>query len=133
VGEALDKALSGPNGMSLNSLFSTPTRGGLFRIEDFRDADMFVQAISKLLSAAPDFLIRSYLIWLNVPDYDRDVVAEMMTLPPDEGGLSDEQGIEIIEVFLDQNYEALADFFGRRLSQLQARVTKLNKDRESRR
>ena len=39
--------------------------------EDFRDADTFVQAIGKLLAAAPDFLVDSYLIWLNVPDYDR--------------------------------------------------------------
>ena len=132
VGDVLDKALSGQDGMSLNSLFSTPTRGGELRVQDFRDADTFVQAIGKLLAAAPDFLVDSYIIWLNVPDYDRDIVREILKLPPDEGGLSDDQGIEMIEVFLDQNYEALADFFSQRIGQLQRRVQKLNKVRASR-
>lgn len=131
VGEVLDKALSGPDGMSLNSLFSTPVRGDALRMADFRDADTFVQAIGKLLAAAPEFLVDSYLIWLNVPDYDRDITRDLMKLPPDDGGLTDEQGMEIIEVFLDQNYEALADFFTLRISQLQKRVQHLNKIRGS--
>ena len=131
VGEVLDKALSGPGGMSLNSLFSSPARGTELRIEDFRDADTFVQAIGKLLSAAPDFLVDSYLIWLNVPDYDREIMRQVMKLPPDEGGLTDDQGIEMIEVFLDQNYEALLDFFTQKISQIQKRVEKLNKIRGS--
>lgn len=134
VGEALDKALSGPSGMSLNSLFSAPGMAtGQFRVENFRDADMFVQAISKLLSAMPNFLLRSYLIWLNVPDYDNEVVEGLMKLPPDEGGLKDDDGMEMIETFLDQNYDALASFFTERLGQLQARISKLNEGRVSRR
>jgi hypothetical protein len=129
VGGVLDDALSGENGMSLNSLFDTPVRGGNMRPQDFRDADMFVQAVGKLLRVAPNFLIESYCIWLNVPDYDHEIVGQMMMLPEDEGGLSDEQGMKIIEVFLDQNYKALADFFSVRLSALQARVQKLNTER----
>ena len=126
VGNVLDKALSGPQGLSLAGLFAAPGRAGELRAQDFRDADTFVQAISKLLAAAPDFLVESYLIWLNVPDYDRGPVRDLMNLPADEGGLSDEQGIKIIEVFLDQNYDALASFFGERLQALQNRVAKLN-------
>ena len=133
VGGVLDDALSGENGMSLNSLFDAPGRGGTLRAEDFRDADMFVQAVGKLLRVAPTFLVESYCIWLNVPDYDRNIVGEMMALPEDEGGLSDEDGMKIIEVFLDQNYVALADFFSERLGKLQARVSKLSQDRESQR
>lgn len=133
VGGVLDKALSGENAMSLNGLFSAPGRPGQLRAEDFRDADTFVQAIGKLLAVAPDFLVDSYVIWLNVPDYDREIVRQMMVLPADEGGLSDEQGLEIIETFLDQNYDQLASFFGERLGALQARVQKLSKVRESRR
>jgi hypothetical protein len=129
VGGVLDDALAGEKGMSLNSLFDTPARGGQMRIEDFRNADMFVQAVGKLLRVAPNFLIDSYCIWLNVPDYDHREVGILMSLPEDEGGLSDEDGIKIIEVFLDQNYQALADFFSKRLAQLQARVRKLNEGR----
>lgn len=132
VGNVLDKALSGPQGMSLASLFSAPNRAGQLRAQDFRDADTFVQAISKLVAAAPEFLVDSYMIWLNVPDYDRGTVRELMNLPADEGGLSDDQGMQIIETFLDQNYDALASFFGERLQALQNRVAKLNQLRADR-
>jgi len=121
VGDVLDRALSGPDGMNLGNLFNAPG-GGSLSPSDFREADTFVQAIGKLLAVAPDFLVNSYCIWLNVPDYERPVVAELMKLPPDEGGLTDEQGIEIIEVFIDQNYEALDTFFREFLGRLQKRV-----------
>lgn len=121
VGEVLDRALSGPDGMRLGNLMSGPG-GQEFSPSDFREADTFVQAVGKLLAVAPDFLVNSYCIWLNVPDYERGVVAEIMQLPADEGGLSDDQGMEIIEVFIDQNYEALDSFFRESLGRLQRRV-----------
>jgi hypothetical protein len=121
VGDVLDQALSGPDGMHLGNLFAAPG-GGSFAPQDFREADTFVQAVGKLLAVAPDFLVNSYCIWLNVPDYERPAVAEIMKLPPDEGGLTDEQGMEIIEVFIDQNYEALDSFFRDSLGRLQKRV-----------
>lgn len=121
VGDVLDRALSGPDGMHLGNLFAAPG-GGQLAPSDFREADTFVQAVGKLLAVAPDFLVNSYCIWLNVPDYEREVAAGIMILPPDEGGLSDEQGMEIIEVFIDQNYEALDSFFRESLGRLQRRV-----------
>jgi hypothetical protein len=125
VGDALDKALTGDNAISLNSFFEAPTgRPGELRAGDFRDADTFVQAIGKLLAVAPDFLTDSYCIWLGVPEYDRRRVAEIM-----EVTLTDDDGMEIIEIFLDQNYEALASFFGERIGRLQRRVEALNKIR----
>lgn len=132
VGEVLDRALSGPDGMRLGNLFNGPG-GQQFSPEDFREADTFVQAVGKLLAVAPDFLVNSYCIWLNVPDYERPAVAEIMMLPPDEGGLSDEQGIEIIEVFIDQNYEALDTFFREFLGRLQKRVQARAQEAESKR
>jgi hypothetical protein len=132
VGDVLDKALSGPDGMSLGNLFSAPG-GAQLGAADFREADTFVQAVGKLLAVAPDFLVNSYCIWLNVPDYERAVVAEIMMLPADEGGLSDEQGIEIIEVFIDQNYEALDTFFREFLGRLQTRVQQRAQEAEKNR
>jgi hypothetical protein len=123
VGEVLDKAMSGEDRLSVNSLLSAPgSMGGQLSVADFRDADMFVQAIGKLLVHAPDFLQKSYCIWLGVPDYERDLVKNIMALPADEGGLTDEQGMEIIEIFIDQNYEALDSFFREKLGRLQRRV-----------
>ncbi len=123
VGEVLDKALSGEQGISLNNLFSAPdTRSGSLGIQDFANADTFVQAVGKLLVYAPDFLEKSYCIWLSVPDYERDLVKELMALPPEQGGLTDDDGIEIIETFIDQNYEALDSFFREKLGILRRRV-----------
>jgi len=137
VGEVLDKALSGENGMSLNSLLSAPGRPGELSMADFRDADTFVQAIGKLMSVAPDFLVKSYCIWLNVPDWQRDMVGQIMGLPEEEGGLSDEQGVEIIETFIDQNYEALDRFFRdllvRLAKRVQQRAADVTSSRQSRR
>ena len=138
VGEVLDKAMSGEGALTVGNLLSAPSgRGQSLTMTDFRDADTFVHAIGKLLIYAPDFLQRSYCIWLNVPDFERDVVMELMKQPPEEGGLTDEDGIEIIEIFIDQNYEALDRFFRDRLGdlqkRLQARAKQAQGSRQSRR
>lgn len=130
IGEVLDKAMSGDDRLSINNLFSAPQgRGGSLTMEDFRDADTFVQAVGKLLVHAPDFLTKSYCIWLAVPDYDREFVKQIMELPPEEGGLTDDQGMEIIEVFIDQNYEALDSFFREKIVGLANRVQARQKER----
>jgi len=122
TGDVLDKALTGDNKMSLNSLFDAPGQPGSLSMADFRDADTFVQAVGKLLVHAPKFLTDSYCIWLNVPDFQRDLVTRVWTLPESEGGLSDDDGIEIIEIFIDQNYEALDAFFREKLGRIQQRA-----------
>lgn len=133
VGDVLDKSMSGPNGVSVNELLSGPgDRTGNFSLADFRDADQFVRALGKLVVYAPDFIEKSFCIWLGVPDYQRTVVIEVMQRHETEGGLSDDQGLEIIEVFIDQNYDALADFFGGRVGRLRQRVEQRMKDRNAR-
>jgi len=133
VGDVLDKSMSGPNGVSVNELLSGPgDRTGNFSLADFRDADQFVRALGKLVVYAPDFIEKSFCIWLGVPDYQRAVVIEVMQRHESEGGLSDDQGLEIIEVFIDQNYDALADFFGGRVVKLRQRVEQRMKDRNAR-
>ena len=123
VGEVLDNAMSGDSALTVGNLLSAPAgRGQSLNMADFRDADTFVHAVGKLLIHAPDFLQRSYCIWLNVPEYERDVVMELMKQSPEEGGLTDDDGIEIIEIFIDQNYEALDRFFRERLGDLQKRL-----------
>ena len=133
VGEVLDKALSGDNAMSLNSLFSTPERNRSMTVQDILEADTFVQAVGKLLSYAPDFLTKSYCIWLSVPDFEQDVAIKIMEMSPEDGGLTDQQGIEMIEVFIDQNYEALDRFFREDIGQLRKRIEARQEDAKVRR
>lgn len=129
VGEVLDKAMSGEGSLRLGNLLSAPgSRGGALSMDDFRDADTFVQAVGKLVSYAPDFLEKSFCIWLNVPDYERDFARQVFALPAEEGGLSDKQGIEIIETFIDQNYGALDSFFREKIGGLRKRVEARQKD-----
>lgn len=123
VGDVVDRAMSGPNPLTVGNLFSAPgMENGALRAEDFRDADTFIQAIGKLVSYMPDFMERSFCIWLNVPDYRRELVIEMMSAPQEEGGLSDEDGLEIIEIFIDQNYDAIQNIFGNKMGKLRKRI-----------
>lgn len=133
VGGVLDKAMSGENPVSVNELLTNPTssRRGM-TLEDFRDADTFVRAIGKLVVHAPKFVTDSYCIWLGVPDHQKQVVSEIMAYPEEEGGLTDDQGLEIIEIFIDQNYDALADFFGDKIGALQKRVSQRQEERKGR-
>lgn len=123
VGEVIDKAVSGDEGLRISSLFEAPGgRDGFLSAADFRDADTFVQGVGKLLTYAPDFLEKSYCIWLGVPDHERKWAISVMRQPKDQGGFSDEEGIEIIEIFIDQNWESLEDFFRNKIVTLRDRV-----------
>ncbi len=122
VGEVIDKAVSGENGLRISSLFDMPGRGGALSASDFRDADTFVQAVGKLLTYAPDFLQKCYCIWWSVPEYERPWVIDVISRSPDEGGLTDDEGVEAIEIFIDQNWEALESFFRDKISTLRDRV-----------
>lgn len=123
VGEIIDKAVSGEEGLRISSLFEAPDgRDGFLSAADFRDADTFVQGVGKLLTYAPDFLEKSYCIWLGVPDHERKWAISVMKRPKDQGGFSDDEGLEVIEIFIDQNWESLEDFFRKKIVTLRDRV-----------
>lgn len=132
VGDVLDKSMSGEDGISVNEILTAPgdPRTGL-SMDDFRDADTFVRAVGKLIVHAPEFLLDSYCVWLAVPTHQRGLVKEVMAMHESEGGLSDDQGLEIIEVFIDQNFDALADFFGGKIATLQRRVAQRQEARKN--
>lgn len=134
VGEVIDKSISGDedsSGLKLSALFELPGQRGELKASDFREADVFVQGVGKLLTYAPDFLEKSYAIWLGVPDWKKDWAIGVMTSPVELGGLTDEEGLEIIEIFIDQNWETLEDFFQKKIASLRARVNaRRNKEEE---
>lgn len=133
VGEVIDKSISGDEdaqGLRLSSLFDLPGSRGQFKAEDFREADVFVQGVGKILTYVPDFLEKSYVIWLGVPDWQKDWAIGVMTGTEERGGLSDEDGLEIIEIFIDQNWESLEDFFQKKIASLRDRVNARRKKEE---
>lgn len=133
VGEVLDNAMGGDNPLTVGNLLSGPGMNrGAVTASDFRDADTFVHAVGKLVRFAPEFLLDSFCIWLNVPPHEREMVKHLMDQPPEEGGLSDDDGLEIIERFIDQNYDAIDSFFRDKLGLLQKRVSARMEDRQKR-
>ena len=131
AGEVIDKSLSGDDGLRLSALFEMPGDGRTMSASDFRDADTFVQGVGKILTYAPDFLEKSYVIWLGVPDYEVEWAKAVMKQPADRGGLSDDDGVEIIEVFIDQNWESLETFFREKIGSLRDRIQSHRKEVES--
>lgn len=112
LAKALDDAMSGEDGLRLDDLLELPDRTeGEITAQELADADLFVRAVAKLVTYAPELLSDVYCISLGVPRGRRTVVKALMELPVDEGGLSDEDGVRIFETFLNQNAEALVVFF----------------------
>ena len=134
VGDVIDKALSGENAMTIGHLFEAPSgmRGGAsFDPNSLREADTFLQALSKLVKYAPSFIQDSFVIWLNVPDHEIDWAKEVMKLTKDEGGFSDDETIAIIEAFIDQNWPAIEHFFREKVGQIRKRVQARTQGNES--
>jgi len=115
------KASGGSVGASMGDLFgdeeggSLVERGRRLSQRDFGDATQFMSLAFELIAYSPDFLVKCYLLWLDVPRRDRGWARERFNEPwkPEEGlyGLKDEWNKEIIQTFIDQNFEGIRDFF----------------------
>lgn len=128
IGETVDNAMQGANGLTIDgvisaastsvSLFSnqTTTFGG-----SGTSLDAFMGGMARIARYAPDFLLDCYCIWLAVPMDDRQWVKWCMARNADEGGLTDDDAVEMMEVFIDQNGVAIRDFFVKRLPALNQR------------
>lgn len=112
LGNAVDLALAN-EGMNMASLFGQ--RG--FDAASLMDAESFVRTVSRLVVFAPDLLQDSFSIWLNVPRGERAAIKSLM-----RETLDDDAAQEIIEVFIDQNMEAMSRFFLERIPQLSKRA-----------
>jgi hypothetical protein len=122
VGRTLDEAMKGEDGLRVNSLFeSTPSSVSDLNAGDFEDLDSFLGLVSKVARYAPDFLKDCYLIWLSVPKSQRVWAREALD------NLGDDEGVEIIERFIDQNWEALEHFFTVQVSRVMRRVAERRK------
>ncbi len=138
IGERIHGIMSGPDGVSLDKLVGgigpdiniTDARSLLAR-EDFMGLDSFVTSMAKIAYFAPDFIEDCQCIWLRVPHGERNALKELWAQPPERGGLSMDDGEEMLDLFLAQNYQELEDFFVVRLRRLWEKVQLLRsrKDR----
>lgn len=104
VGKAVQKILI--DGGSLSELLDTPDFDPTVPLaSNVTDADVFVKALSRIVESAPELLKDLYLVILAVPKGQREYYAFRLE------ELSDEQGMQILDVFVDQNWEVMTSFF----------------------
>ena len=102
-------------------------RGRRLGARDLQDASQFFSLAMELIGYAPDFLSDFYAVVLDVPvgerGWFRDVIESPYRPDDDRWGMSEDMGIEIIEVFIDQNYEDIRRFFTERLPKIGQRAS----------
>jgi hypothetical protein len=101
-------------------------RAESLRSEDFEDAGSFMALALQLIGTVPDFLIECYAIWLDVPMQERNWFRRVLNQSCDpehnRWGITDDQGLEMVEIFIDQNYKDIREFFSGKLPALAKRV-----------
>jgi hypothetical protein len=100
LGAALEKAMQ--SGMTVDGIMEM---GGA-AVGGGEGIDGFVSAIARIAQYAPDLITQTYCIALGVPRGYREGITEFW-----EQNLSDNDGFEILEIFIAQNGDALRDFF----------------------
>lgn len=136
IGEKISEAMSGPDGISLDGVLAesdglVSAGRALLTSSDFAGVDSFVKGFAKLASHVPEVIEDCQCIWLRVPHAERPIVKEIWSRSPDEGGLRFEEGQEMLETFLSQNYDEVEDFFVVRLKHLVGLVKKLRTRKSS--
>lgn len=121
LGRSLAAAMRGPDGLSLDRI--TPGGGSLpLEFNEGRisladtEGDMIdpiIQGIAQLASYVPDFMAEAQCIWLRVPRTERALLIDIWARPADEGGMTMDQGEEMLNLFIEQNYDELNNFLKR--------------------
>lgn len=115
VGKAVDKALS--EGTSITDLLDVPDINSSNPLgSGMQEADVFITAIAKISQHAPELLKDLYTVILAVPRGERERVKELFE------NLSDDDGIGILETFVDQNWEVLTNFFKEKILPLSNKI-----------
>ncbi len=81
------------------------------------ESDVLLRALAKVMKYAPETLQEVFAISFKVKRNEREVFLE------DLEGLSDEQAMRILNNFIDQNWDAIMDFFKEQVRPLIANVS----------
>jgi hypothetical protein len=115
MGKAVDKALN--EGLSVSDLFDVPEDRQNLSAESFKEADLFVKAVMKLIKEAPELLGDMFAVILGVPRAQREYVKERL-----EEDLTDDQAFGILDHFVDQNWDMMTNFFKEKISPLTSKI-----------
>lgn len=133
IGRKLAEAMRGPDGLSLDRI----TPGGASIPLEFSDGrvslanegdvvDPIIQGIARLASYVPDLMAEAQCIWLRVPNNERLRVVDIWSASTDEGGMTLDEGEEMLNIFIEQNYDELNSFL-KRYARVKDTVQKMKK------
>jgi len=119
IGQRVAEIMSGPDAVSIERVMAEI--GDIEGIRqkltdgDFSGLDAIVQGLARLAAYAPGLIEDCQCIWLRVPFNERPIVKEIWARSPAKGGLTMDDGEEMLDTFLLQNYEEVESFFSVRL------------------
>lgn len=108
VGDTVDKLNTEENPLNITELFGATA-----------SFDSLVAVLARVAGQAPEALQEAYCIFLAVPGGERLWVKNRL-----ENDLSDEDGMGILELFIDQNADELKSFFDVKGKSLLAKAQK---------
>lgn len=134
LGRKLSESMKGPEGLSIDRM--VPGEAGIpLQFQDGKislvddgtgGVDAIVQSFAHLASYVPDLIGESQCIWLRVPRQERALLMDIWSRPVDEGGMSLDQGEEMLSIFIEQNYDELDNFL-KRYARVKAKIQKMRK------
>lgn len=144
ISRKLEEAMSGPDALGVSSVLEvagmasslegaddeTGVRAALANLIETGNLggiDTFVRGLARLSAYVPEILDEAHCIWLRVPFRERMLVRELWSNTPGKGGLTGDEGEEMLRIFIHQNYEELERFFGQRLRRIFAQAQKERK------
>ncbi len=140
IGKTVAEAIKAGGAVDLGDAFNSTggniqERAKQIMEQSFNDAGSFAALLFQLIAYSPDFILEFYCIALDVPPTERRWAKAVMEQPyrPDNGkwGLQRAQGQDIIERFIDQNYDEVRDFFTDLIGNVNKRVRKNEARRKS--
>jgi hypothetical protein len=138
IGRKIQEAMRVPGGLSIDRI-QTPgdiglplefNDGQLSVAQGVEGVDAIVQGIATIASYVPDFMGEAQCIWLRVPRHERGLLLDIWARPVDEGGMSMDNGEEMLSIFIEQNYDELMNFL-KRYARVKDKIKKMRERKES--
>jgi hypothetical protein len=123
LANAIEKALA--DGAIISELLGDLPNASAMSAGDLSDSDVFVRAIAKVMKYAPETLQEIFAISLKIKRNERALFFSNLE------DISDEQAMRILNHFLDQNWDAIMDFFKEQVKPLIANVSEKLQPSES--
>jgi len=111
LADAIDKALS--EGALISEFLDEIPDSSV----ELKEADVFIKAIVKVVKYSPELLSDIFAISLNVSQSLRKEFKH------DLENIDDDQAMDILNHFIDQNWDAMMDFFSKQVNPLIVKVS----------